>query len=77
MIQCESQMNWHKHIERKLNIIIMIKKEWTQKLGLRKEWKVTGVVYKKGEPTENRKTERVQIKLKGSMEKNRKRTPKQ
>ena len=30
-------MNRHKHIERKLNIIIMIKKERTQKTELRKE----------------------------------------
>ena len=38
-------MNWHKYIERKLNIIIMIKKERIQKTELRKEWKGTGVVY--------------------------------
>ena len=38
-------MNWHKHIERKRNIIIIIKKEMTQKTELRKEWKGTGVVY--------------------------------
>ena len=30
-------MNWHRHIERKLNIIIMIKKERKQKKELRKE----------------------------------------
>ena len=50
----------------------MIKKERTQKTDLRRKWKVTGVVYKKGGLTENRKTERVQIRLKGSIEKNRK-----
>ena len=38
-------MNWHKHIERKFNIIIMTKKEKTQKTELRKEWKGTGLVY--------------------------------
>ena len=41
-------MNWHKHMQRKLNTIIMIKKNWeksAKETVLKKEWKGTGVVY--------------------------------
>ena len=43
IIQWESQMNWHNHIEIALNRLMM-KKERTQTTELRKEWKETGVV---------------------------------
>ena len=43
IIQWESQMNWHKHIEIALNRLTM-KKERPQTTELRKEWKETGVV---------------------------------
>ena len=36
-------MNWHKHTQRKLDIIIMIKRKGDRKQ--KKEWKGTGVVY--------------------------------
>ena len=66
-------MNWHKHIERKLSKVRMIKKERTQKTELRKEWKGNrNSIYKKGDLTGNRKTERVQTRLRGTIEKNRK-----
>ena len=43
IIQWQSQMNWHKHIEIALNRLTM-KKERPQTTELRKEWKETGVV---------------------------------
>ena len=67
-------MNWHKHIERKLNIIITIKKDRTQKTELRKQWKRTGVVIYSRELTrKNRSTERVQTRPRWSTEINRER----
>ena len=72
-------MNWHKHIERKLNIRIMIKKTnknkngRTHKTELRKEWKGTGVAYIERELVRNRTTEKVQTRPRWSTEINRER----